>query len=206
LGLTNHFIQEGLAYRFTPFELPENARGNVLVDTDKMYDNLMHKFKFGGIDKPGIYLDENILRMCFSHRRLFTQLAAQLITEGKKEQALAVLDYAERMIPAYNVPYDAQNGADSMAESYYQLGETAKADAIIKALADNKVEYITWYLSLNDYHFTLSASQLMRYHLGWLDEFVKIMTNHQSAQAALYTSKSNELYGLCVERLKRLNP
>ena len=28
------------------------------------------------------------------------------------------------MIPAYNVPYDWQNGAVQMAEAYYQLGET----------------------------------------------------------------------------------
>ena len=37
-----------------------------------MYDNLMNKFKFGGIDKPGIYIDENVMRMCYTHRRIFT--------------------------------------------------------------------------------------------------------------------------------------
>ena len=51
-----------------------------------MYDNLMNKFKFGGIDKPGIYIDENVMRMCYTHRRIFTQLVGQLIKEGKNGQ------------------------------------------------------------------------------------------------------------------------
>ena len=98
------------------------------------------------IDKPGIYIDENAMRMCHSHRRIFSQLVQQLMREGKKDKAKAALDYAEKMIPAYNVPYDWQNGAVQMAEAYYQLGETAKADEMMKALADKAVEYLTWYL------------------------------------------------------------
>ncbi len=108
LGMGNHFTQEGLAYRFTPFD---TDKLDSKIDSEKMYDNLMNKFKFGGIDKPGIYIDENVMRMCYTHRRIFTQLVGQLIKEGKKDKALAALDYAEKMIPAINVPYDWANGA-----------------------------------------------------------------------------------------------
>jgi len=59
------------------------------IDSEKMYGNLMKKFKFGGIDQPGIYIDENVMRMCYTHRRIFTQLVGQLIKEGKKDKALA---------------------------------------------------------------------------------------------------------------------
>ena len=55
LNMENHFIQEGLAYRFTPFD---TSKTGVTIDSEKMYDNLMNKFKYGGIDKPGIYLGE----------------------------------------------------------------------------------------------------------------------------------------------------
>ena len=139
-----------------------------------MYDNLMHKFKFGGIDQPGICIDENALRMCYSHRRIFAQMVMQLMKEGKKDKAKAALDYAEQMIPAFNVPYDFQNGALQMAEAYYQLGETEKADAIIKALADKAVEYATWYLSLDDSRFLVSEREC-QYHLSLLDAEVKKM-------------------------------
>ena len=100
LNLTNNFLQEGLAYRITPFD---NAKLGRTIDSEKMYDNLMHKFKFGGIDNPDIYLDETVLRMCDTHRRLFVQLASQLIREGKKDKALEVLNYCEKVIPS--TPY-----------------------------------------------------------------------------------------------------
>ena len=48
----------------------------------------MNKFKFGGINNPDIYIDETVMRMCQTHRRMFIQLATQLIKEGKKRQGV----------------------------------------------------------------------------------------------------------------------
>ena len=200
LNLTNNFLQEGLAYRITPFD---NAKLGRRLDSEKMYDNLMHKFKFGGIDKPGIYIDENAMRMCHSHRRIFSQLAQQLIREGKKDKAKAALDYAEKMIPAFNVPYDWQNGAVQMAEAYYQLGDSTKADDMMKALADKAVEYLTWYLSMDDNRFSISTREF-EYHWAVLDAEVKIMRKYNSKLAEIYAPKVEELYNLYAERYERL--
>ena len=198
LNMREHFIQEGLTYRFTPFDT--EALG-ATIDSEKMYDNLMNKFKFGGIDKPGIYIDENAMRMCHSHRRIFSQLVQQLMREGKKDKAKAALDYAEKMIPAYNVPYDWQNGAVQMAEAYYQLGETAKADEMMKALADKAVEYLTWYLSLDDNRFMISTREF-EYHWAVLDAEVKAMKKYNSKLAEIYEPKVEELYNMYVDRMK----
>ena len=200
LNMGNHFIQEGLTYRFTPFDTDKLG---VKIDSEKMYDNLMHKFKFGGIDKPGIYIDENAMRMCHSHRRIFSQLAQQLIREGKKDKAKAALDYAEKMIPAFNVPYDWQNGAVQMAEAYYQLGDSTKADDMMKALADKAVEYLTWYLSMDDNRFSISTREF-EYHWAVLDAEVKIMKKYNSKLAEIYAPKVEELYNLYAERYERL--
>ena len=198
LGMDNYFIQEGLAYRFTPFD---NTKTGVKLDSEKMYDNLMNKFRFGGIDKPGIYIDENSMRMCHSHRRIFSQLIQQLMREGQKEKAKAALDYAEKMIPAYNVPYDWQNGAVQMAEAYYQLGEMQKADEMMQALADKAVEYLTWYLSLDDERFLLSTREY-EYHWALLDAEVKSMKKYDSKLVDIYSPKVDELYELYLTRLK----
>ncbi|MDE5710526.1 MAG: hypothetical protein K2I27_05220, partial [Bacteroides sp.] len=198
LGMDNHFIQEGLAYRFTPFD---TSKTGVAIDSEKMYDNLMNKFRYGGIDKPGIYIDENAMRMCHSHRRIFSQLIQQLMREGKTEKAKAALDYAEKMIPAYNVAYDWQNGAVQMAEAYYQLGETAKADEIMKALADKAVEYLTWYLSLDDNRFLISAGEF-EYHFSVFNAEVKTMQKYGSEQAETYDAKVEELYNMYKERMR----
>ena len=198
LNMREHFIQEGLTYRFTPFDT--EALG-ATIDSEKMYDNLMNKFKFGGIDKPGIYIDENAMRMCYTHRRTFAQLITQLMKEGKKDKALAALEYAEKMIPAFNVPYDVQNGALEMAEAYYQLGNNTKADQIIDELANKSVEYLTWYLSLDDNHLLMSQREFIM-HLSALDMEVKMMEKYKSKLAGNYTPKVNELYNIYVGRMK----
>ena len=198
LGMDNYFIQEGLTYRFTPFD---TSKTGVKIDSEKMYDNLMNKFKFGGIDKSGIYIDENAMRMCYSHRRIFSQLIGQLLTEGKNDKARAALEYAEKMIPAVNVPYDWQNGALQLSEAWYKLGESEKGDHIIQALADKAVEYMTWYMSLDEGRFMISTREF-EYHWALLNEEVKKMEQYKSPLAETYRAKLEELYNLYVNRMK----
>ena len=197
LGMSNHFIQEGLAYRFTPFDT--NKTG-VRIDSEKMYDNLMNKFKFGGIDKPGIYIDENAMRMCYSHRRIFSQLIDQLLREGKNDKARKALDYVEKMIPAGNVPYDWQNGSLTLAEAYYKLNDLENGDRLTAALGDKAVEYMTWYMSLDEHRFLISAREF-EYHWALLNEVVKKMEQYKSTLAPTYRDKLETLYDLYVKRI-----
>ena len=197
LNMRDHFVQEGLAYRFTPFNV---AKLNATIDTERLYDNLMNKYKFGGINNPGVYLDENTLRMCDTHRRLFSQLVSALLQEGKREKALKALAYCEENIPHENVPYDFQNGALHMGEAYLVLGETEKAESIISYLADKSVEYVTWYLSLEDYHLYPSLSEV-EYHLAYLDAEVKILKRYNSSLTELYENKLEQLYNELVLRV-----
>ena len=197
LNMANHFVQEGLAYRFTPFD---TSKTGVRVDSEKMYDNLMNKFKFGGIDKPGIYIDENAMRMCYSHRRIFSQLIEQLLREGKNEKARKALDYVEKMIPAENVPYDWQNGSLTLAEAYYKLADMENGDRLASALGDKAVEYLTWYLSLDERRLLISAREF-EYHLSLLAEIVKKLEQHKSTLAPTYRDKLETLYDLYVKRM-----
>ena len=67
MNLGDNFVQEGLANRITPFTT--NAAGAKNFDSERVYTNMMTRFKYGGIDKKGIYLDETVMRMCYTHRR-----------------------------------------------------------------------------------------------------------------------------------------
>ena len=95
---------------------------------------------------PGIYIDENTMRMCRTHRMMFMELAEALYNEGKHDKCLEVLDFAEEMLPGYNIPYD--NISATMASYYYELGEMEKGDAIMTKVADNCAEYMEWGASL----------------------------------------------------------
>ena len=212
LNLGNNFMQEGLAYRITPFN---TTQLNTRIDSEKMYDNLMHKFKFGGIDNDGIYLDETVLRLSQTHRRMFTQLVSQLIKEGKKEKAVKALDYCQQVIPSKNVPHDyIMSGSKEMADQYIALGEYAKAGTILDEMANKAVEYIYWYLSMNDKHLALSYESCYR-NLIILDEINKSLSKIASlsektpegevgalTDASLhYAKKFEELYMLFNQRI-----
>jgi hypothetical protein len=181
LNLGDNFMLEGLAYRITPFNTTQlGAR----IDTEKMYDNMMHKFKFGGIDNPNIYLDETVLRMCQTHRRTFVQLASQLINEGKDKKALEVLDYCAKVVPATTVPHDyVMSSSKEMADDYLKLGQTDKAMAILSDLANKSVEYLTWYLSLDDQRLQSSYEECLR-HLYILDAVNKSLAAADQAMTA----------------------
>ena len=210
LNLTNNFLQEGLAYRITPFD---NAKLGRRLDSEKMYDNLMNKFKFGGIDNPDIYLDETVLRMCDTHRRMFVQLTSQLIKEGKKDKALKALDYCEKVIPSTTVPHDyLMSSSKEMAENYLALGQPQKAEKILNELANNAVEYATWYLSLDDARFASSYENCMRYFYI-LDDVCKTMaqmkdskTGEENKSALHYAQKFDQLYKLLEKRVGNSAP
>ena len=214
LNLGDNFMQEGLAYRITPFN---TTKLNARIDSEKMYDNLMHKFKFGGIDKDDIYLDETVMRMAQTHRRMFVQVASQLIKEGKNEKALKALDYCQQVIPSKNVPHDyVMSSSMEMANDYIALGEYAKAEAILDELGNKAVEYITWYMSLDDERLALSYENCIR-NLYILDEVNKalerIVAKSESQpegevkvsteMANHYAQKFDELYDMFNVRVGR---
>jgi len=99
MNLGENFIQEGLVNRITPFSTMDNANSTGInmrnFDTEKTYDVMMNRFKWGGLSKPGLYIDETVARMCYTHRREMADLALHLITKGEKTKALKVLQISK---------------------------------------------------------------------------------------------------------------
>ena len=144
LGLNDHFELTGMAYRVMP--VSTNGKG-AAVDTDKMYDNMMNKFRWGNIADPNVYLDENVLRMCRTHRMMFAQLIGALINENDTVRAKKALDYAMKVIPPTTVRHDYTSAM--LAEYYYALGEMNKGNEIMNFIANDCVENIDWYFRLS---------------------------------------------------------
>lgn len=203
MNLGNNFIQEGLANRITPFTT--NAPGMKNFDTERVYKNLMTRFKFGGLDKKGLYLDETVMRMCYTHRRLFAQLALNLIQEGKKDKAAKALAYAEKVLPEYNVPMNYLSGGIDIAKAYALLGNKAKAKQVINSVFKNAHQYMVWYNSLSGSRFMQSQQDCMM-HLYVMNSCIDIahmvdnkwaasLMKQFNADAATYQSKGGRLMG-----------
>ena len=135
LGLEEYFQLEGLAYRLTPIKATENEmQQGGRVKTDVMYDNLVNKFEWGGLDKEGVSLDENCTRMASNMRMQMATLAGALINKGQKQKAEKVLDLCLEKMPDENVRYEAT--LYTVVAGYYQIGNMKKAMALSDKLFD----------------------------------------------------------------------
>ncbi len=207
INLGDNTITEGLAYRITPFTTSIGGRpvpGMKNFDTEKTYDNVMHRFKFGGIDKKGIYLDETVMRMCYTHRRTMAKLAMELMNEGKDKKAAEVLRYTAKVIPAYNVPHNYSSGSLDMARVWGMLGQKQEAMDIIGKLWLNSIQYMRWYCSLEGMRFESAENDvLMHFYVlqqvasvaesidrKWYEKHLPELTT----LADIYQQKGGQLY------------
>lgn len=149
IGLEEYFRLEGLAYRLVPIRYGVNPNPNYKggMDTEIMYDNMMNKFEWGGIDDTtGIYLDETNQRMIVNIRLQFNNLAEELIKEGKGDLALKALNKCVEVTPEVNVPYDRV--IPGLIDSYFKIAmedtsNTAGVTAEEKAEAQRMGEQLT---------------------------------------------------------------
>ena len=161
LNLGDNFVREGLANRITPFTT--NAPGAKNFDTEKTYNNVMNRYKWGGLEQKGLYIDETVMRMCYTHRHLMADLALQLIAEGKTDKALNVLRKSEEVLPSYNVPNTYLSGAADLAKAYALLGKKNDAQRIIDQVWKDSKQYAQWYVGLEGNLFTMSQNDVLKY-------------------------------------------
>lgn len=147
LNLGEYLVAEGIAERFTPFRHDPNQ---VVFDTSRAYDNLMHRYRYGQMQRPGIYLDAPSVSMYSRMRLTFAQLAMALIAKGERQKALALLERCDRDVPAYSLPLSFENGAHYVARAYAMLGKGEQAWRYVDAVWRVSMQYLVWIQSLPD--------------------------------------------------------
>ena len=134
--LHDHLVLEGLAYRISP-----EATG-LRVDVERLYDNMMHRFRYGGLNAKGLYVDEDVKHMANTHQLLMGTLIDSLLQQNNLKRAMAVCRKWQQEMPSENVPYT--EAALSMAKCYYMTGKPEKGDEIICNLLQRSSEWLSW--------------------------------------------------------------
>lgn len=148
LGLTDYFQLDGLAYRLVPIRSKSNSMMGSYgsINTDVLYENMIHKFRYDGLNDSTIYFDEHHMRSIRNYRSNFARLATALIDEGKNDSAKVVLDKCMNTLPEYNVPYDYF--MIPLAEAYYRIGETEKANKIMNRMVEIFAHDLNFYFTV----------------------------------------------------------
>ena len=144
LNLKDYMQLEGYAYRLLPIKVSQGDDG--FANTDIMYDNMLKKMAWRGMDNPNVYYDsETYLKVPIITARLaFLRLADQLVREEKKTKAKEVLDYANKVLPDKSVPFDQLSSNYVMY--YFEVGDSKKAMEIAETItkrAEGNLAYFT---------------------------------------------------------------
>lgn len=174
LGLEDYFQLEGLAYRFVPIYTPSRGGQTTRVADDIMYENMVKKFKWGGMNK-GIYIDPETSRMTINLRSNATRLAESLLSKGDSARAREVLDVVMREMPHSHVPLMIFNYR--MVELYHLAGAPEQANAIAKDMFDMFESEAKYFRSLRGKYATFYERD-MQNAMAIMQEMVRMSTQY----------------------------
>ena len=141
LNLKNYMQLEGYAYRLMPVAVPGATDG--YVNSDVMYDTLMHKTQWRELDNPAVYYDGTYTGApVVSARIAFLRLGEQLIREGKTDKARQVLDYSLKVMPDKSIPYDYISS--NYVPLLFALNDTKKALTIADTMVTRADQNLTY--------------------------------------------------------------
>ena len=125
IDLSDFLLQEGMVYRIVPYNV---RKADIRMDTDKTYDCVMHRFRYGGLDIPGLHLDDTNRNMAVLLQNLHIVLAAELYSKQQYGKAKAVLDKCLREIRNETLFKDGRHAYEQMEGLYRLIKERNKTD------------------------------------------------------------------------------
>lgn len=155
-GMEPYFRTSGMAYQVVPLA----GAGPESVDVDWTFDCLMHRFKWGNVDKPGIYLDETSLNLCITHRMIFARLIEALLRQGDTQRALQAALYSQQVLPTASVPADAS--VVTIARGLLCGGRGEEALSAVDDLLAQSDRYLHWVFTLDPVRRQSCASTIRR--------------------------------------------
>ncbi|MBO4771267.1 MAG: hypothetical protein J5595_01880, partial [Bacteroidales bacterium] len=144
LSLDKYLRLEGFTYRVVPYEVKPEPHETGEVDTKRMYDNFMNKFKWGRMEEPDVIIEENNRRQIsiMDIRGMMSRLAECLVAEGEKTKAQEVLKKCLALMPPEKLPYDYS--MLPVVNAMYSAGLSTEANEICRKMADDYDQILSW--------------------------------------------------------------
>ncbi len=151
LGLDDYMQLEGLSLKIVPYKSKGDPQygmmGNGRVNTDKVYKNIMEKYRWGNFDKHELYVDRSYGPSVQSHRVAIMRTTLEMVKKGDNQKAIDLVEKYFEGFPHMNFPYDYN--AYYMIRILIQAGAYEKAKKHMKILADETADHLNFYYSLD---------------------------------------------------------
>jgi len=147
LGLAPYTQLEGLGLRIIPKRNSKDTRFGIIgsgrVAPEKVYDNIMNKFRWGNFDKERLFVDRSYLPSVQSHRLVMIRTCEQFIKDGKREKAGNLAKKFFEAFPNMNFPFDEQ--VVPLMTILVNAGLKDEAKTHLKTLANSVDQYLNFF-------------------------------------------------------------
>ncbi|HRB92715.1 MAG TPA: hypothetical protein PLT17_04865, partial [Chitinophagales bacterium] len=191
-GLDKYLMQEGQILRLVPCRFEENQRGYYTFNTQKSYDIVMKKFKYGGLGEREMFVDENSNRIMNTLKSVHFSIADDLIRHQKNAEAINVLDRAKKEFQYVNAPYYSPNNQYfnilnvQWLDLYYKAGSGDKAKPIRELLLKDLKDCMRFYNLPNDFAALYSREKKTAEDLVKRMDIMAIMYKDATFKQQLY--------------------
>ncbi len=171
-NLRDYFQMEGFASRFVPIKTKYDFQAVGHINTDRLYDNLMNKFKWGNMGDPAVFLDYNTRRtiQIVKVRSNFGRLAMALNEEGDTQRAQEVLARGLEVLPLDKMEVDFYDGM--FLEAFFACDMTDKGLEIANRIAEEMLNDMKYYAKLDQKFGKINeqSKQIAIMNIQWLGD------------------------------------
>jgi hypothetical protein len=176
MDINDYTQMEGLGLRVIPVRTPSQQEfyiyGSGRVQTDKVHERVVNKWRWGNFDKRKLYVDASYGASIQAMKMVIWRSAEQMMDEGKKQEAVDITDKYFEGFPAMNFPYDAR--VMPHINIYVRAGEYEKAKFHIRILAKEMAEEMAFFDTLDEDDLKAGFSLDLRLANSAISEILKV--------------------------------
>lgn len=172
LGMDDYMEMEGLGLRLSPTKVKVKSQlpsiyGFGDIDENKVYENVMTKWKWGNFDQQKLYVDKSYMAEVQAMKLVILRAAIEFDRKGEHKKATDMANKYFLAFPHMNFPYDA--GVMPFINVLVNSKDFESAKKNLRILANETKQFIEFYESQTDkdvfesfqqdYQYRLSAAQ-----------------------------------------------
>ena len=151
LAMNDYMQMEGLGLRLIPVRSRSvrelSIYGSGRVAEEKVYDNVMNKWKWGNFDTHETFIDESYAAELQAMKIVMMRTCQELAIKGKMKKAAEMSKKFFDAFPHYNFPYD--DSVMPFIEVLNEAGENEEARKHMEILAEELYQRMVFYDSLD---------------------------------------------------------
>ena len=175
LGLNDYVEMEGLGLRLSPTKVRVKSQlpsiyGFGDIDVEKVYNNVMTKWKWGNFDKMKLFVDKSYMAEVQAMKLVMLRAAIEFDRQGIKDKAVAMANKYFESFPHMNFAYDS--GIMPFINVLISAKDFESAKKHLRILAEETKQYIAFYESQTDKDVFDSFRQDYEYRLGAIQDIL----------------------------------